>query len=352
MGLRRRPGAGRRLDGSGDRRHCVAGRRRPHDEPTSGSPPTCGPEGRSRCRRTHRQIGRRPPRGVPTDREGTASLFGVRLPAARVTAAFERVDAFARGAKHDGDGRTMDQLRADAFLDLLEGVDIGSSPVHRSGVVELTVPWTTATGATNDPGVLAGYGPIDADTARDIIANDVARLSTTSGRCERMRWRHTLTDDGGRLLKTTLPPIPGRATRPTRFVAPERGSGPTADAESVPAAHPPAEDAPTRRTPCAALAAWIAARDRTCRAPGCRVPARAADIDHTIDHAAGGLTSHDNLAILCRHHHRLKHEGGWQVNQPEPGMLFWTSPSGREYARAGPSVAPRNSTPLESGREI
>lgn len=88
------------------------------------------------------------------DREGTASLFGVRLPAARATAAFERVDAFARGRKRDGDGRTMDQLRADTFLDLLEGVGIGSSPVHRAGVVEVTVPWTTATGATNDPGVL------------------------------------------------------------------------------------------------------------------------------------------------------------------------------------------------------
>ena len=123
------------------------------------------------------------------DREGTASLFGVRLPAARAAAAFERVDAFARGRKRHGDGRTMDQLRADTFLDLLEGVGIGSSPVHRAGVVEVTVPWTTATGATNDPGVLAGYGPIDADTARNIIANDVARLATGSSRCEQVRLR-------------------------------------------------------------------------------------------------------------------------------------------------------------------
>jgi hypothetical protein len=268
------------------------------------------------------------------DREGTASLFGVRLPAARATAAFERVDAFARGRKHDGDGRTMDQLRADTFLDLLEGVGVGSSPVHRSGVVELTVPWTTATGATNDPGVLAGFGPIDADTARAVLAGEVARLATPSSAGTGMRWRHTLTDDGGRLLNTTIPSTTGRATRPTRYVAADGGAVDAADAESVPAANAPAEDEPTRRTPGSALAAWIAARDRTCRAPGCRVPARAADIDHTIDHAAGGLTSHENLAILCRHHHRLKHAGGWRVTQPEPGTLVWTSPTGREYTRA------------------
>jgi hypothetical protein len=267
------------------------------------------------------------------DREGTASLLGVRLPAARATAAFERVDAFARGRKHGGDGRTMDQLRADTFLDLLEGVGIGSSPVHRSGVVELTVPWTTATGATNDPGVLAGYGPVDADTARDIIAGAVTRLATASSHGTGMRWRDTLTDDSGRLLNTMRLSTLGWAARPKARVATDRGLADAPDARSVPAAQAPAEDRPTRRTPGSALATWIAARDRTCRAPGCRVPARAADIDHTIDHSDGGPTTHDNLAIVCRHHHRLKHEGGWRVAQPEPGMLVWTSPGGREYSR-------------------
>jgi hypothetical protein len=88
-----------------------------------------------------------------------------------------------------------------------------------------------------------------------------------------------------------------------------------------------------RRFPGNRLARWIVTRDRMCRAPGCRVPARAADIDHTIDHASNGPTSHDNLAVTCRHHHRLKHEGGWQVTQPTPGTLIWTSPGGRNYRR-------------------
>jgi hypothetical protein len=82
-----------------------------------------------------------------------------------------------------------------------------------------------------------------------------------------------------------------------------------------------------------ALARWIRARDGTCRAPGCRVPASACDIDHTIDHASGGTTTHDNLALLCRHHHRLKHDGGWHVTQPEPGVLAWQSPHGTRFTR-------------------
>jgi len=57
------------------------------------------------------------------------------------------------------------------------------------------------------------------------------------------------------------------------------------------------------------------------------------DIDHTIDHAIGGPTSHHNLALLCRHHHRLKHEAGWHLTQPDPGTLIWTSPHGDTFTR-------------------
>jgi hypothetical protein len=224
----------------------------------------------------------------------------------------------------------MDQLRADTFLDLLEGVGIGSSPVHRSGVVELTVPWTTATGATNDPGLLAGFGPIDANTARDIISGTVARLATASRDAAGTRWRHTLSDDSGRLLSTTGRSKVEHARRP-----PGRALGGVTGVKSFPTPGPvaPVQEDPTQRAPGAELARWITTRDRTCRAPGCRVPARAADIDHTNNYSTGGPTSHDNLAVVCRHHHRLKHDGGWRVTQPEPGTLIWTSPRGRDYVR-------------------
>ena len=35
---------------------------------------------------------------------------------------------------------------------------------------------------------------------------------------------------------------------------------------------------------------------------------------------------------LCRHHHRAKQAHGWHLEQPEPGILKWRTPSGRTYA--------------------
>jgi hypothetical protein len=39
-----------------------------------------------------------------------------------------------------------------------------------------------------------------------------------------------------------------------------------------------------------------------------------------------------NHASLCRHHHRVKQAEGWQLQQPEPGVLTWRTPAGRTYA--------------------
>ncbi|HCU51187.1 MAG TPA: HNH endonuclease, partial [Micromonosporaceae bacterium] len=66
-------------------------------------------------------------------------------------------------------------------------------------------------------------------------------------------------------------------------------------------------------------------------AKGCRMPARSCDIDHTVDFGHGGLTAHDNLALLCRRHHVMKHEGGWQLHQTSPGRFVWISPHSRIY---------------------
>lgn len=76
---------------------------------------------------------------------------------------------------------------------------------------------------------------------------------------------------------------------------------------------------------------WLAGRDGTCRFPGCGVPAREADVDHTIDWARGGRTRLDNLAALCEPHHVLKHHSPWRVRQRGGGVLEWTSPAGHTY---------------------
>jgi hypothetical protein len=35
---------------------------------------------------------------------------------------------------------------------------------------------------------------------------------------------------------------------------------------------------------------------------------------------------------LCRHHHRAKQAEGWQLEQPQPGILIWRTPAGRRHA--------------------
>jgi hypothetical protein len=65
-----------------------------------------------------------------------------------------------------------------------------------------------------------------------------------------------------------------------------------------------------------ALRRYLQARERSCVMIGCRVPAGTADADHTRDHGYGGPTIDDNLGSACGHDHRLKHEGGWQVEDP------------------------------------
>ncbi|MFL6160213.1 MAG: HNH endonuclease signature motif containing protein [Marmoricola sp.] len=76
----------------------------------------------------------------------------------------------------------------------------------------------------------------------------------------------------------------------------------------------------------------IVLRDRTCVHPYCNRPARYADLDH-IEPYPDGTTTSDNLAALCRFHHRLKTHGGWSYVMIRPGAYLWRSPYGYEYVR-------------------
>jgi hypothetical protein len=54
-------------------------------------------------------------------------------------------------------------------------------------------------------------------------------------------------------------------------------------------------------------------RDRGCRAPGCHRPVSWSTPHHIVAWSRGGPTKLSNLVLLCYYHHRLVHEGGWQV---------------------------------------
>ena len=84
----------------------------------------------------------------------------------------------------------------------------------------------------------------------------------------------------------------------------------------------------------------LAIRDGGCIFPGCTRPPAWCDAHH-VDHwnhnhpEHGGTTDIENLALLCRHHHRVTHRPGWSMQQwthPEhtDTILFrWHTPTGR-----------------------
>ncbi len=78
-----------------------------------------------------------------------------------------------------------------------------------------------------------------------------------------------------------------------------------------------------RRTVPRALRRLLSARaHETCAFPGCE-RRRRLQAHHRRHWAQGGETSLDNLVLLCFHHHRLVHEGGYTVeDDPAGGLRF------------------------------
>jgi hypothetical protein len=85
------------------------------------------------------------------------------------------------------------------------------------------------------------------------------------------------------------------------------------------------------------MADLVRLRDPVCVFPGCRRTSRACDLDHIdlytpLDHGGPpGQTHPDNLAPLCRHHHRAKTHSRWHYRHLPDGSYRWTSPTGRRY---------------------
>ena len=89
-----------------------------------------------------------------------------------------------------------------------------------------------------------------------------------------------------------------------------------------------------QRTVSTALRRALWSRDRGCTFPGC---SRAHYVDaHHIRHwIDGGGTSLDNTTLLCTHHHKLLHEGGFTIHRDESGSIYFRRPDGRVIPRAG-----------------
>ena len=89
-----------------------------------------------------------------------------------------------------------------------------------------------------------------------------------------------------------------------------------------------------RRTVSTALKRALLARDRHCRYPGC-THTRFVDAHHVQHWAQGGETCLENLMLLCGHHHRLVHEGGFQIVVDKDGRHAFRRPDGRCVPASG-----------------
>ncbi len=213
---------------------------------------------------------------------GPANLLGLELPPHRVTAISRRINHLARSLNTKDETRTIDQLRADVYLDLLGGKDYANKT---GGGVELRIDLDTLAGLAEHPGELNGYGPVIADVARQVTQQQ-----------QDTQWRWTVTD-----------PLTGQ----------------------------PIHNGTTRRRPTASQHRDVETRDHACIFPGCRMPAIDCDLDHRTRWVDGGETTTDNLAPLCRHDHRIRHQAGW-THQPLPnGDHQWITKLGHTYTTSG-----------------
>jgi hypothetical protein len=181
--------------------------------------------------------------------------------------------------------RTLDQLRADIFADLLiDGVTATLPPKARGirATVVVTVPVLALMGVDTDAvATVEGIGPVPMARARELAAGGKG-------------WVRVLTHPETGIVLSV-----GR----TRY-------------------RPPPE-----------LARLVRWRSETCLAPGCNIPAARCDVDHNLAWQDGGVTALWNLAPFCEGHHTVKHHGGWCVQQIDGsgGAIQWTSPTGRHY---------------------
>jgi hypothetical protein len=307
--------------------------------------------------------------------DGTGYLSGSDLPIDRAAAADDYLTRLARAAKAGGDPRTLQQLRADAYLDLLTGIAFQTRPscdpithaadeedrrrdaalhqrwaaaathpddtsqAERAGEAERWVP-ASAVGGCDEPLGTAEFAP---------TANDTVRLPRDD---QPLDARHCCTCGGIRpadrrgvvTLTMTLPTLIGLADDPAvlpawgpvlaeiaRHVALDQTAKPSWQFAITDDEGRLQHSGPIRRRPRTTDLRHTRLRDGTCRAPYCRRPATACDTDHRRSYASGGSSAAANLDTLCRRHHRLKHEKNLRLRALDAGAYRWHAPNGEHW---------------------
>jgi hypothetical protein len=205
-------------------------------------------------------------------------------------AAWKALDEHARRLRAAGDDRSLDQIKADTFIERLTGQQsAAATPVS----VNLIITDTALFAGGNDTATLEGLGPIPALVARDLIA--------------------------------ALPENEQIAIR-RLFTDPATGS--VSDIDS------------RQRYFTGQLRHLITTRDQICRTPWCDAPIR--HIDHVQAHGNGGATSADNGQGLCERCNEAKQAPGWNSeaakDPDQPHTVTTTTPTGHTYHSTAPPL--------------
>jgi hypothetical protein len=180
------------------------------------------------------------------------------------------LDSLARRLGSD-DKRCYRQRMADALAELTHhALDEGRLP-RRGGVRPHINVTTTLGGLRNE----IGAGPAEVEHTLPVSTRTLDRLACDSSVSRVLRAGSTVIDVG----------------KATRVVS-----------------------GPTRRA--------LKARDRHCRWPGCDRPISWTNPHHIVFVSQGGETNLPNLVSLCHHHHRMVHEGGWQLVRADADLRF------------------------------
>ena len=234
------------------------------------------------------------------DRDGMAWLSAY-LPADTAAGIWDRTTTAARTLQGPHEPRTLPQLRADITATWLlttgtngstdgDGAadgDVGTGAFQAGRVpspraqVLITVPVMALLGATDEPAILDGYGPIPPSMARHLVA-----------------------EGSGSFYRVLVDPRDGA----------------------------PLEIGRTSYRVRKSQRQWLRLRDAKCPFPGCNNHSLDNDADHLLAWADGGTTGITNLGQPCPRHHRLKHQSGWTpTGATKTNPPGWTSPTGRHY---------------------
>ena len=254
----------------------------------------------------------------------------------------------AENARYDDPG-TDDPDDADADEPVRRAPLRPGMPAPLPASINLLVPIGTLLGWSAAPAHANGIGLLDPDETRAIVQ--------AASQHPRTRWCATIINPDGTATAHACAPgqhpwTPPPPTPPPPPPPPPNRAGTPAPADAPAAAqlahlhellsqlkltpepiargqcdHRHAED---HYTPSRKLKHLLRARTETCDAPGCNAQAVYCDQDHTTAWP-DGPTDQCNLGPKCRRHHRCKQAPGWRVEQPQPGLIRWTLPSGRVY---------------------